>query len=276
MSRSVDPPPSAPPSAPPSVRSSSRPSLAFVSSEAPDAAMAARTLAALYGQCDPASAEVVVALGGDGFMLQTLHRFMDSGTPVYGMNRGTIGFLMNAYREDGLIERVAGAKRERIHPLHMTAETVRGDRLEAFALNEVSVFRQSYQAAKLRILIDGEERLGELICDGTMVATPAGSTAYNLSAGGPIIPISAPLLALTPVSPFRPRDWRGALLPNRVAVTIEGLEPEKRPLNAVADHMEAKSVRRVTVRETPEREALLLFDSGHSWEQRILNEQFRS
>ena len=254
----------------------SRPSLAFVSSEAPDAMGAARTLAALYGQCDPEAADVVVALGGDGFMLQTLHRFMDSGTPVYGMNRGTVGFLMNEYREDGLIERVGGAKRERIHPLHMRAETTRGDVLEAYALNEVSVFRQSYQAAKLRIEIDGEERMDRLVCDGCMVATPAGSTAYNLSAGGPIIPISAPLLALTPVSPFRPRDWRGALLPNRVSVTFEAIEATKRPVNAVADHMEAKSVARVAVREAPEREASVLFDRGHSWEERILNEQFRA
>ena len=254
----------------------SRPVLSFVSSDAPDAAQAARTLAALYGQCDPAAADVVVALGGDGFMLQTLHRFMDTGTPVYGMNRGTVGFLMNEYRDDGLVERVAGAKRECINPLHMRAETVRGDTLEAYALNEVSVFRQSYQAAKLRILIDGEERLDELVCDGAMVATPAGSTAYNLSAGGPIIPISAPLQALTPVSPFRPRDWRGALLPNRVTVTIEALGGAKRPVNAVADHMEAKSIATVTVRETPDHQAIVLFDRGHSWEERILNEQFRA
>lgn len=253
-----------------------RPSLAFVASRAPDAQAGARTLAALYGQCAPGSADVVVALGGDGFMLQTLHRFMDSGVPVYGMNRGTVGFLMNEYREEGLVERVAGAKRERVNPLHMRALTVRGDALEAYALNEVSVYRQSYQAAKVRVAIDGDVRLEELTCDGVMVATPAGSTAYNLSAGGPIIPISAPLLALTPVSPFRPRDWRGALLPNRVTVTIEALEAAKRPVNAVADHMEAKSVARVEIREAPEREALLLFDRGHSWEERILAEQFRS
>ena len=253
-----------------------RPSLAFLASRAPDAVAGARTLAALYGQCDPDAADVVVALGGDGFMLQTLHRFMDTGTPVYGMNRGTVGFLMNEYREDGLIERIAGARPESIHPLHMSATTVRGDTLEAFALNEVSVFRQSAQAAKVRVSIDGAVRLEELTCDGVMVATPTGSTAYNLSAGGPIIPISAPLLALTPVSPFRPRDWRGALLPNRVTVSIEALEASKRPVNAVADHMEAKSVRRVDIREAPEREAQLLFDRGHSWEERILAEQFRA
>ena len=254
----------------------SRPALAFLASRAPDARAAARTLAALYGQCDPGHADVIVALGGDGFMLQTLHRCMDTGTPVYGMNRGTVGFLMNEYGEDDLVERVADARPESIHPLRMSATTMRGDVLEAFALNEVSVYRQSYQAAKVRVAIDGAVRLDALTCDGVMVATPAGSTAYNLSAGGPIIPISAPLLALTPVSPFRPRDWRGALLPNRVHVTIDALEPDKRPVNAVADHMEAKSVARVEIREAPEREALLLFDRGHSWEERILAEQFRS
>ena len=253
-----------------------RASLAFLSSDAPDAQEAARRLAALYGQCDPASADVVVALGGDGFMLQTLHRFMDSGTPVYGMNRGTVGFLMNDYREDDLPARVAGAKRESVHPLLMCATNAAGDAFEAYALNEVALFRQSYQAAKVLVAIDGETRMDQLICDGVMVATPAGSTAYNLSAGGPIVPISAPLMCLTPVSPFRPRDWRGALLTNRATVEFEVQEPRKRPVNAVADHMEVKSVTKVSVREAPDREALVLFDRGHSWEERILAEQFRT
>ena len=252
----------------------SRPNIAFVASRAEVAETAARTLAALYGNCDPAGADVVVALGGDGFMLQTLHAFMDTDIAVYGMNRGTVGFLMNEYREDALLDRIAAAKRERINPLLMCATNAQGDTLEAYALNEVSVFRQSYQAAKLRISIDDERRLETLVCDGAIVSTPAGSTAYNLSAGGPIIPISAPLLALTPVSPFRPRDWRGALLPNRVEVMFETLEPEKRPVNAVADHMEVKSVRTVTVREDRERSAVLLFDRDHSWDERILREQF--
>ena len=207
-------------------------------------------------------------------MLQTLQEFMDTDVPVYGMNRGTVGFLMNDFREEGLLERIAAAKRERINPLLMCATNAKGDTLSAYALNEVSLFRQSYQAAKLRIGIDGEVRLNELVCDGAMVATPAGSTAYNLSAGGPIVPINAPLLALTPVSPFRPRDWRGALLPNRVEVEFEVLEAEKRPVNAVADHMEVKSVRRVTVTEDRERSAVLLFDRDHSWDERILREQF--
>ena len=252
-----------------------RRSLAFVSSESPTATTAARTLAALYGQCDVESADVIVALGGDGFMLQTLHRFMDSGRPVYGMNRGTVGFLMNEYVEDGLLDRIGEAKLETIHPLLMCATDADGEMTEAFALNEVALFRQSYQAAKIRISIDDEKRLDQLVCDGVMVATPAGSTAYNLSAGGPIVPIQSPLMALTPVSPFRPRDWRGALLPNRVSVSFEVLEPEKRPVNAVADHTEVKSVRSVRVSEAQDRNAMLLFDRGHSWEERILNEQFR-
>ena len=252
----------------------SRPNIAFTASRAGVAETAARTLAALYGNCDPENADVVVALGGDGFMLQTLHTFMDTDVPVYGMNRGTVGFLMNEYREEGLLERIAAAKRERINPLLMCATNAKGDTLQAYALNEVSVFRQSYQAAKLRISIDDEARLEELVCDGAMVATPAGSTAYNLSAGGPIIPISAPLLALTPVSPFRPRDWRGALLPNRVEVLFETIEPQKRPVNAVADHMEVKSVHRVSVREDRDRSCVLLFDRDHSWDERILREQF--
>ena len=251
-----------------------RPNIAFRASNAPVAQTAARTLAALYGNCDVSAADIVVALGGDGFMLQTLHEFMDTDVAVYGMNRGTVGFLMNEYREDGLLERIGAAKRERINPLLMNATNARGDTLTAYALNEVSVFRQSYQAAKLRITIDGKPRLDELVCDGAMVASPAGSTAYNLSAGGPIIPISAPLLALTPVSPFRPRDWRGALLPNRVEVQFDTLDPEKRPVNAVADHMEVKSVLTVTVREDQDRSAVLLFDRDHSWDERILREQF--
>ena len=255
---------------------SPRDRIAFVSSEAPDALAAARTLAALYGQCSTETADVVVALGGDGFMLQTLHRFMGTGTPVYGMNRGTVGFLMNEYREDGLVARLADAKAESIHPLLMLARNAAGDALEAYALNEVALFRQSYQAAKIGIAIDGASRLDTLVCDGVMVATPAGSTAYNLSAGGPIVPISSPLMCLTPVSPFRPRDWRGALLPNRATVEFEVQEHRKRPVNAVADHMEVKSVISVTVREASERRAVVLFDRGHSWEERILNEQFRT
>ena len=250
-------------------------SISFLASEAEPAQEAAQRLSALHGNDRPETAEVVVALGGDGFMLQTLHRFMNTGTPIYGMNKGTIGFLMNDYRETGLRERLAEAVENTIHPLTMTATDAEGETHRALAINEVALFRQSYQAAKLRITIDGQVRLEELVCDGVMVATPIGSTAYNLSAQGPIIPVDAPLLALTPVSAFRPRRWRGALLPNHQTVEITVLEPEKRPVNAVADATEVKSVRHITICESMDDTGLILFDSDHSWDERILAEQFR-
>ena len=252
-----------------------RPSLTFVSSDNPDARESAARLAALYGQTRLEDADVVVALGGDGFMLQAIQDNMDSGRRLYGMNRGTIGFLMNEFREDDLHERIADASSETIRPLVMQASTAEGVTLTSRAINEVSLFRQSAQAAKVRISIDGELRLEELICDGVMVATPAGSTAYNLSAHGPILPLDAPLLALTPVSPFRPRRWRGALLPNRSVVRFDILEADKRPVNAVADHAEVKSVVSVSVRESRRSTVTLLFDASHSWNDRILSEQFR-
>ena len=209
--------------------------IAFIASGTPDANEAQARLTARYDGVDPEAADIVVALGGDGFMLQTLHRFMNSGKPIYGMNRGSVGFLMNEYREDDLRERIAASIPSTLHPLRMDAQDASGNEHRAFAINEVSLFRQSYQTAKLRISIDDRVRLEELIGDGVLVSTPAGSTAYNLSAHGPILPIHAPLLALTPISAFRPRHWRGALIPDRVTVTIEVLEPEKRPVNAVAD-----------------------------------------
>jgi NAD+ kinase len=252
-----------------------QPVIAFISSDTAEAAAAARHLAALYGQARPEEADVIVALGGDGFMLQSLHRFMNSGKRIFGMNRGSVGFLMNEYRDNGLAERIAVAIPETIRPLEMVVQTSEGRAYKAIAINEVSLLRQSYQAAKLKIMVDGKERLDELICDGVMVATPAGSTAYNLSAQGPIIPLDAPLLALTPVSPFRPRRWRGALLPNRSVVDIEVLEEAKRPVNAVADHNEVKSVQHVSIRQSDTLEVTLLFDEGHSWDERILAEQFR-
>lgn len=248
--------------------------IAFLSSPITEADAARRRLEARYGGVDPDAAEVIVALGGDGFMLQVLHRFMNTGKPIYGMNRGSVGFLMNEFSEDGLIERLSEAAVAVVHPLVMTATDSEGRVHEALALNEVSLLRQTYQAAKLRVLIDGKVRLEELVCDGLLVATPAGSTAYNLSAHGPIIPINAPLLALTPISPFRPRRWRGALLPNEAAIEIEILEAEKRPVNAVADHVEIRSVRRVSVRESKDSEAIMLFDPGHNLDERILAEQF--
>lgn len=249
--------------------------LAFVSSDTEDAKAAAAVLVARYGQNEVHDADVVVALGGDGFLLETLRQTMSTGKLVYGMNRGTVGFLMNEFREDGLLERIAGAQSETIRPLEMEAVTATGETVSELAINEVSLLRQSYQTAKVRISIDGKVRLSELNCDGVMVATPAGSTAYNLSAYGPILPLDAPLLALTPVSPFRPRRWRGALISNKVTVRFDIQEPEKRPVNAAADHFEVKSVISVTVRESQSRTATLLFDPGYSWKERILTEQFR-
>jgi NAD+ kinase len=251
------------------------PTFAFVSSDADDARNAAARLITIYGQHTVAEADVVVALGGDGFLLQTLRETMGTAKRVYGMNRGTIGFLMNEFRERDLPQRVEAAIAETIRPLEMHVVTDTGRQASALAINEVSLFRQTYQAAKLRIIVDDKVRLDELICDGIMVATPAGSTAYNLSAYGPILPLDAPLLALTPVSPFRPRRWRGALISNKSVVRFETLEPVKRPVNAVADHDEIASVISVVVHESTERTATLLFDPSHSWNERILAEQFR-
>ena len=216
----------------------------------------------------------MVALGGDGLMLQTLHEHMRTGTPIYGMHRGTVGFLMNEFATQDLIARLAAAKESVIHPLLMRATDIDGVVHIHHAINEVALFRQTHQAAHLRILIDERERMAELSADGVLVATPAGSTAYNLSAQGPIIPINAPLLALTPISPFRPRRWRGALLPNTAYVVIEVLESDKRPVAAVADHDEARNVRRVEVLSDKTISMRMLFDPGHSLEERILSEQF--
>lgn len=249
--------------------------LTFLASDAPDALHAASELRARYGEVAPSQADVVVALGGDGLMLQALHDFMDSGKPIYGMNRGSVGFLMNEYRPDNLIDRLAAVKTETIRPLLATVTSADGETRSARAINEVSLLRQSYQAAKLRVRIDGQVRMDELICDGVLLATPAGSTAYNLSAHGPILPLNAPLLALTPISAFRPRRWRGALLPNHVRVELTVLEPEKRPVNAVANHVEFKSVREVAIEEDRRSACLIMFDRDHSWDERILAEQFR-
>jgi NAD+ kinase len=249
--------------------------IAFIASSADEAQVAFDRLTELYGNTDPSEAEHIVALGGDGFMLQVLHRFMNTGKPIYGMNCGTIGFLMNEYVDEQLMERLRSAITTPIHPLVMTAWDADGATNTAYAFNEVSLLRQSYQAAHLKIMIDERTRLSELVCDGVLVATAAGSTAYNLSAHGPILPINAPLLALTPISPFRPRSWRGALLPDRSRVRIEVLESGKRPVNAVADHTEIKSVTAVEIVQNRESSSLIMFDPDHSWDERILSEQFR-
>jgi NAD+ kinase len=248
--------------------------LAFVASDRPEALEARERLAAKYGDASESEAQVVVALGGDGFMLETLHRHMATGKPIYGMNRGSVGFLMNDYSDDDLLERINAAERALIHPLRMSALDVHGKAHEALAINEVSLLRQTRQTAKLRISIDGKVRLTELSCDGALVATPAGSTAYNLSAHGPIIPLAARVLALTPISAFRPRRWRGALLPHTARVTFEILEADKRPVSAVADNFEVRDVLRVDVAEDRDTGMTMLFDAGHSLEERVLAEQF--
>ena len=248
--------------------------IAFVASQTPEAREAYGQLEARYGNVDPAKADVIVALGGDGLMLQTLHKYMMSGKPIYGMHRGTVGFLMNDFSLDGLRERLSAAHIPVMHPLLMRTLDVQGRVQEHRAINEVSLFRQTAQAAHLRILIDGQERLAELVADGVLVATPAGSTAYNLSVQGPIIPINAPLLALTAISPFRPRRWRGALLPDKAKVTIEVMDVDKRPVAAVADSDEVRSVRRVDVSMDHAISLNMLFDPGHNLDERILSEQF--
>ena len=250
--------------------------IAFAASDRPEAASARERLVELYGSADPASADVIVALGGDGFMLETLHANLQRRTPVFGMNRGSVGFLMNDYTEEGLPERLATAGRAVIHPLQMEAWTEAGAMQSGLAINEVSLLRQTRQSAKLRITVDDKIRLEELACDGCMVATAAGSTAYNLSAHGPIIPLDARVLALTPISAFRPRRWRGALLPHTAKVCFEVLEPDKRPVSATADSFEVRRVSRVEVRERRDIALTMLFDAGRSFEERVLAEQFAS
>lgn len=248
----------------------------FTASKAPAALAALADLTARYGQADVRRAQIIVALGGDGFMLQTLHAQTGRDVPVYGMNCGTIGFLMNAYSPLGLPERLAAAEETVINPLSMRAENTRGKVTQALAINEVSMLRQGAQAAKLRVIIDGRERLEELVCDGALVATPAGSTAYNYSAHGPILPIGADVLALTAMSPFRPRRWRGAVLPRAAHVRLEVLEPQKRPVMADADSR--SSVRDVASVEVVSETAIthrLLFDPGHGLEERLIGEQFQ-
>ncbi|MDC7683888.1 NAD kinase [Asticcacaulis sp. BYS171W] len=248
--------------------------LAFVASERPEALAACASLRARYGQA--AQPDVVVALGGDGWLLETVHAHFRDGLPIFGMNRGSVGFLLNHYNEDGLIERIENAERTLISPLHMRATTGDGQVHEALAFNEVSLLRQTHQSAKLRILIDGTERLEELICDGAMLATPAGSTAYNLSAHGPIIPLTAQALALTPISAFRPRRWRGAILPHTAEVRFEVLEFDKRPVAASADTFEVRHIRTVEISEAPHLSATILFDAGNGYDERVMAEQFTS
>ena len=248
--------------------------IAFRASSAPAAAEAWTSLTARYGQTPLDQADVIVALGGDGFMLQTLHEFQSTGLPVYGMNCGTVGFLMNTYATDALPERLAAAEEAVLNPLAMTAVSVNGEVTEALAINEVSLLRAGPQAAKLRILVDGRERMAELVCDGCLLSTPAGSTAYNYSAHGPILPIGADVLALTAVAAFRPRRWRGALLPKSAVVRFEVIDPEKRPVRADADTRPVTNVASVEIRPEPNIAHRILFDPGHGLEERLIVEQF--
>lgn len=250
-------------------------SIAVISSGTAEADAAAETLRARLGTVSFEEADVIVALGGDGLMLETLHKVMSRGTPVYGMNYGSIGFLMNEFDERDLNEKLEVAVETKIYPLIMRVTDIHGNVLSAYAFNEVSLFRTTYQTAKVRVAIDGEVRLSELICDGVLVSTPAGSTAYNLSAHGPILPINSPLLVMTPISPFRPRRWRGAVLPNRARVVFTCLETHKRPVSAVADNIEYVDACEVEIVEDRTRWVTLLFDPGHGLEERVLNEQFQ-
>ena len=242
-----------------------------------DVAQAAETLLRRrYAFAESEAATTLVALGGDGFMLETLHQMLEAQrpTPVFGMNRGTVGFLMNDWRIDQLPERIAGAKAIRVAPLEMRATTVSGETFTHSAINEVSLLRETRQTAKIEISVNGRVALPELACDGVLVATPAGSTAYNLSARGPILPLAAKMLALTPISPFRPRRWSGAILPDDTAVCFTILEAENRPVSAVADQIEVRDVARVEVRLDRERSLTLLFDPEHALDERIAMEQF--
>jgi NAD+ kinase len=248
--------------------------IGFVASGTSEAERVLDDLRQTYGDAGE-TADIIVALGGDGLMLQTLHRSMSRRTPVYGMNFGSVGFMMNNFARGNLLERLAAAQPTEIYPLAMDVSDAEGRSQQALALNEVSLFRSTYQAAKIQIVVDGETRLDELICDGVLLSTPAGSTAYNLSAHGPILPIGSPLLALTPISPFRPRRWRGAILNNHASVTFRTREPQKRPVSAVADNVEFQNVLEVTVREDRTSGVTLLFDPGTSLEERVLIEQFR-
>lgn len=248
--------------------------IAFIAAQTEIAIAARLRLTAIYGDTTPENADVIVALGGDGLMLEVLHKVLGTPKPVYGMNCGSVGFLMNEFAETGLAERIANAQASTLFPLRMHAITASGVVEEALALNEVSLLRQLRQAAKIRISVDHRERLSELICDGVLISTPAGSTAYNLSAHGPIIPLTANLLPLTPISAFRPRRWRGALLPSTVEVLFEILEPDKRPVAAVADFTEVRNVVSVAVSEDQSVSATVLFDPDRALSERIITEQF--
>lgn len=248
--------------------------VAFVAADAQAARDALKVLTHRYGQTKPEDADVIVALGGDGFMLEAVNTYMQLKVPFFGMHRGTVGFLMNRYDDTDLMERLEETTEQTLYPLRMAVVTADGQKHEALATNEVSMLRQTRQAAKIRIFVDGKERMSELVCDGALVCTPAGSSAYNASVNGPVLPLGANVLALTPISAFRPRRWRGAILPHTAIVKFEMLEPEKRPVSAVADREEVRDVIEVTVSEDRSISMRMLFDPEHNLEERIVAEQF--
>ena len=252
------------------------PRIAFVASDAEPAQQALHELRQRYGTIAPQEANVIVPLGGDGFMLETLHRFVEQGVPIFGMHRGSVGFLMNSYRVEDLVERITTAQPVELHPLEMRADEEDGSSRRAIAFNEVSLLRESRQAAKLRVSVDGIVRLDELMADGILLSTPVGSTAYNFSAHGPIIPLGAGILALTPISAFRPRRWRGALLPHGAEVKIDVRETDKRPVSAVADYTEVRDVVSVEIHENRDIAMTLLFDHEANLQERVFKEQFLS
>ncbi|MCW9035636.1 MAG: NAD kinase [Rhodospirillales bacterium] len=248
----------------------------FVAAENDEAQQAYNHFTENYDHVDPQDADIIVALGGDGFMLRTLHTHLEKQTPIYGMNRGSVGFLMNKYTEDNLLEHLARAQPFELHPLRMVAENVDGERVEALAINEVSLFRQTGQTAHIRVIVDEKVRLDDLVCDGVLLCTPAGSTAYNTSAYGPILPLGSKVLGLTAISAYRPRRWRGAILPHQAKVSFEILSNGKRPVSATADFTEVRNVTRVTIHEDRSKGPILLFDPEHNLEERILSEQFQN
>lgn len=248
--------------------------ISFLASKIPQAQDALEVMCQRYGNVPIEQAQVVVALGGDGFMLQTLHKTRKYGLPVFGMKQGTVGFLMNLYAEHDLVARIERAQLADLRPLTMLATTESGGSAESMAVNEVSLLRQTKQAAKIRIWVNDKLRVDELVCDGAMIATPVGSTAYNLSAHGPILPLNSNALALTPISPFRPRRWRGAIIRRESEVRFEILDHYKRPVSATADSTEIRDVVEVVVRESEQARYAVMFDPEHNLEERILNEQF--
>lgn len=250
------------------------PKLAFLSSSVPEALQAKKCFEDLYSSVAPVDADILVVLGGDGLMLETMHQYRETGVPIYGIHYGSVGFLMNACVPEDLLFHLKHAKSTSLYPLEMTAQTASGQAVKKLAFNEVSLFRETYQIAKIQIQVDDVVRLPELFCDGVLIATPAGSTAYNLSAHGPILPLESSLLALTPLNAFRPRRWQGALLPETVTVTFTVLESEKRPVSAVADFQEVRNITSVSVRQVKNKPVTLLFDEGHNLHERILREQF--